>query len=290
MLNAKLTRLRNHFGIFKPADWQTVQPSWILAQDGIGPKTLDYIRLQLANRGLTLKGDKTPEYWKANIAEVEIVDPLGDPEEEGADRGILLPFTVLIDSAEQFPFTFDGMKTDGSEESRRPLIVPTERICLGRHPDSLGDYSTDVGQGRCHIERKSMEDAQGTILGFHRDDDDGSTRRERFEQELRNLAEIEAGCVVVECTFDDLVRNAPETKKRSAAQNSKTLFRSVVAYQQDYGVPWLFCENRRMAELATFRWLVRWAEKRTEDRKKEERERRKKEEVKRKTEEILASL
>jgi hypothetical protein len=264
MLNSKLEFLKGRFGVGKPEDWGDVQPNWILALDGFGPKTLDYLRLLLASRGLTLKGDRTPEYWMQHL-EAERVDSLGDLD-NGPDRGLLCPFTVLVDSAEQEPFRFTGIRGD-AKHAGRPVVVHVETANLGRHPDSLGDYSLDFGIGRCHVERKSMEDAQGTILGWGE-----GGRRERFESELANLAKIEAGCVVVECSFADLVRLAPCYGRVSAATNAKTLYRSVLAFQQDYRTPWLFCDSRRMAELTTFRWLERWHRKDCEARKNDEQE------------------
>ena len=262
MLNSKIEQLKQHFGIFADSDWCDIEPAWILRQDGVGPKTLNYIRLLLSARGLVLKGDKTPEYWKQHLSETQIVETLGDLD-EGNDRGILCPFAVLIDSAEQSPYTFQGLRAD-ADQQYRPWIVPTEQHALGRHPDSLGDYSLTGGVGRCHIERKSMEDAHSTILGW-------GGRRERFEHELENLAAMDAGLVVVECSLADLVRHAPCHGKKSSAENAKILWRSVISYQQDYRVQWAFCESRRMAEHHTFQWLRRWHEKQQQAAKEAER-------------------
>jgi len=281
MLNSKLLQLQRHFGLTVDADWQSVTPAWILSQDGIGPKTLEYIRLLLAIRGMTLKDDRTPEYWQQHLQHVRISDTLGnetDFEGEAMDRGVLCPFVVLIDSAEQSPLTFQGFKTD-ADQGNRPLIIPTETRALGRFPDSLGDYSLEStvgGVGRCHIERKSMEDAHGTILGFKKGPDGGPSRRERFEKELSNLAEMESAAVVVECDFQTLIAQAPVYGQRSAAQNAKTLHRSVLAWMQDYHtVPWLFCGSRRMAEKTVFQWIERWFRKQVEERKEVEREQKK---------------
>jgi hypothetical protein len=267
VFDKRITELRRHFGITKLADWQDVEPAWITGQHGVGPRLLNYLRVLLAAHNLALKGDKTPEYWQAHAEEVQIVQPLSD-EDEGDDRGVLNSFAILIDTAEQQPFDFLGFLSD-ADQGNRPLIIPTERECLGRHPNSLGDYSLIGGQGRCHVERKSMEDAQGTILGFE------SGRRDRFECELQNLAAIEAGCVVVECSLGDLIRYAPDTPRRTAAQNAKTLYRSVIAMQQDYRCQWLFCDDRKHAERTTFRWLSRWFAKEMERKKSEDRERKK---------------
>lgn len=172
---------------------------------------------------------------------------------------IACPFVVVIDSAEQQPYTFQNLRADADKKNRL-LIVDIEWRCLQRYPNSLGDYSftspTICGIGRCHVERKSMEDAHGTILGW-----DG--RRERFERELENLSRLDAALVVVECSLETLCRQAP-THKQTAQQNSKTLHRSIIAFQQDYSVRWLFCDTRRLAEQTTFRFFERYWHKQHE--------------------------
>ena len=250
VLDSKIRLCKEHFGIITPEDWQDVRPEWILGLDGIGPVTLEHIRLYLAARNLALKDDNTPEYWREHLSRVKIGHQMGDEDSAGGDAAIICPFTVMIDSAETLPFTFQGLTAD-ADQGHRPLIVPTQWGSLGRFPDSYGDYSVAGHVGRVGIERKSMDDAHGTILGF-----DG--RRQRFEKELSNLANIDAAMVVIECTLGQLVNSAPSWGKRTAAQNKKTLFRSVVAFQHEYGVPWLFCDSRRMAEVAAFRFLERY--------------------------------
>jgi len=162
-------------------------------------------------------------------------------------RGMTAPFTVLIDTMEQLPFTFQGLRTDSSQGCR-PLVVETVWRHLG---SSMGDYSIDGLEGRCHVERKGAGDAQSTILGW-------GDRRERFQRELAVLSEMECSAVVVECTFGDLIRTVGFRGKKTAEQNQKILFRQVLAWQQDYAVPWLFCDGRRLAEIATFRILERF--------------------------------
>lgn len=176
------------------------------------------------------------------------------------------PFTILVDSAEQHAFTFQGIYADADRGGRELVISPGANLvrqCLGRHPNSLGDYSVQGFVGRCHVERKSMDDAHGTILGFTSSGNADRGRRERFERELANLANIEAGCVVVECSFGELLQNAPEHDlgKKTGLCNRKILHRSIIAWQQDYAVPWFFCDDRRHAELTTFRWLERFWKK-----------------------------
>lgn len=175
----------------------------------------------------------------------------------------IVPFTILVDSAESQQFTFTGFRADANKDGR-PLIVPTKWQPLGRHPHSLGDYSIEGMAGRVAVERKSMEDAWGTILGWpskHEQQHELGSRRQRFEKELDNLAKIDAALVVVEATMSDCLRLMPAHGVKSRALNAKIFYRSVIAYLQDYRVPWLFCDSRRMAEVATYRFLVRFWEK-----------------------------
>lgn len=192
---------------------------------------------------------------------------------------ITCPYTVLIDTREQTPWLFTGLHADASRGSR-PLVVPVQRQCLG---NGLGDYSIlghepnrvsgvavppgESGPGavpslavvpRLSIERKSIQDCIGTILGF------GDGHRERFEKELANLAEIVAtggsACVIVEASLRDVLWSVEARGSKPADSLRKTLFRSIVAYQQDYpGVPWWFADDRRLAEVLAFRWIDRFA-------------------------------
>jgi hypothetical protein len=166
------------------------------------------------------------------------------------------PFVVLIDSNEQQPFEFKGLRADANH-GNRPLAIFTQWRCLGRHPNQLGDYSIDGFMGRVHVERKSIKDCQGTILGF-------GGARDRFEQELANLSQIEAALVVVEGSLAAVLAEENEHRTREHRVIAKQLLRSIIAFQQDYHVPWLFCDSRRMAEVVAFRFLERFYRKHTE--------------------------
>lgn len=161
------------------------------------------------------------------------------------------PFTVLVDTAETQPFQFDGIYADAADDYA-PLIIPTRFACLGRYPNSTGDYSVCGYAGRVGVERKSVDDALGTVLGFA----DG--RRERFEQELRNLAAIEAGAVVVEGSLGECIRLAPEYGTKTAAENGRIFFRSIVSFTQGFKTPIVFCDNRELAQFYCFRFLERF--------------------------------
>lgn len=174
---------------------------------------------------------------------------------------LLNPFTILIDTAEQHPFTFQGLHADSDRGNRLLRVIEginLRRHCLGRHPVSLGDYSVEGMVGRVHVERKSMADCHSTILGWQIDGN--NSHRERFEQELANLGNCECAAVVVECSLGELLAQAPEWDQgqKTALLNAKILERSIISFQQRFQVPWLFCDDRRAAEVITFRWLERF--------------------------------
>lgn len=181
-------------------------------------------------------------------------------------KPVRLPWRIVIDTAEQQPFTFQGIKADAAQHYR-PIQVETVRRCLGRYPHSYGDYSLESIDGSdagfclpgqwpapwCYVERKSLEDCQGTLLGFA----DG--RRDRFESELSNMqAVVRAGgaaLVVVECDLCELLNTAVPSSTKSATTVAKSLHRSVIRLWRKYGVPWAFCGSRRLAEITTFRFF-----------------------------------
>jgi hypothetical protein len=164
---------------------------------------------------------------------------------------------IIIDSMEQHPFSFTGIRLDLSEMNARQrkafdsgewdgvVSVETKFRALGA---SNGDYTVEGFEGRCHLERKSMEDCHSTVLSY-------GDRRERFTRELANLASMESAAVIVECELSTLLANAPEYGVRTASQNRKHLFRQILAWQQQFKVPWIFCDGRAMAEIAAYRWF-----------------------------------
>lgn len=257
VLHSRITLARDALGVQSVEDWATIRPEEILAVDGCGLATLDEIRYWLAGRGLTLQGDLTPEYWHSLAKRVRIGTSLGDEE-----QATVVPFTVLVDSAEQLPWTFAGLKT-WRKGGDVPLIVPTRREKLG---ESRGDYTVDGLQQIAAIERKSAEDAQSTILGW-------GDRRENFVETLETLAGLRYAAVVVESTLGRVISTAPARGRKSAAENAKILHRQVLAWLQDYRVPWLFCDSRRMAEASAFRILERAWRTETKQKKRQARTR-----------------
>lgn len=249
VFDSKLNLLRFHFNIQKPEDWREVLPSSVLSVDDVGEATLAHLRYLLAGQGITLRDDHTPEYWLSRLFQTRH----GVLHKSDEDRSVLCPFTILVDSQEKHPFTFSGLTAD-AEDGTRPIVVSTQVKSLGV---SRGDYSILGHEGECHIERKSIDDAIGTILGW-------GERRDRFVNTLEFLASCKTSAVVVEGTFGAVIVATKETKNKTQAENRKILQRQVLAWQQDYQVPWIFCDTRRFAERSAFQVMRRHYQKQIE--------------------------
>src|SRR5262245_5178714 len=91
------------------------------------------------------------------------------------------PATILVDSREQCPYTFDAILAD-SEFGGGWWRVQTARLAL-----PSGDYTLDGYASRVAVERKSMSDLFGTI----------GNGRERFTRELERLAKMNFASIVV---------------------------------------------------------------------------------------------
>jgi len=195
---------------------------------------------------------------------------------EVAPGCIRTPFTILIDKAEKAEWFFTGLRARSCiDKEMREYLPRTERRFLGI---GMGDYSLDGYQGRVHIERKSMADFQGTLLGWRKETetDEGwhidNDRRARFKRELKQLAAIECKAVIIEATLDDCLENAPCWGKRSESQNAMYLNQTYLAWQQEFpGVPWIFRRDRRLAEITAFRIFEQFWHRTAKERRQEAR-------------------
>lgn len=167
------------------------------------------------------------------------------------------PFTVLVDKAEKAPWSFAGLRARSFiDPDQRLYVVDTERRYLGV---GMGDYSIDGFAGRIAIERKSVADFQATLLGWPRDAETaaGNTteihRRGRFKSELRRLQTMQAKAVIVEATLGECLSQCPQWGKRSGPENAKYLYATYLAWQQQFRVPFIFCDDREMAAVTAFR-------------------------------------
>jgi hypothetical protein len=199
---------------------------------------------------------------------------LADLITEVAPGCIRTPFVILVDKAEKRPFDFRGITARSFIDAEQREYIPrTERAYLGI---GMGDYSLAGFQGRVAIERKSLEDFQGTLLGWPRDATEAESaaewdarhqvnRRARFKRELAKLARMQTAAVVVEANLVDCLRLAPCWGKRSSAENAKYLFATYAAWANQFRVPWHFCDGPEMAAVVAFRILEKfWDQHRKE--------------------------
>lgn len=236
-IDKRIALARDHFGIKEPSQWAEIRPEWIKQVEGVGPRTLDLLRLYLAARGLTLKDDATPEFWQANLQSATIGGQTAITDNARTEE-----FTILIDSQEKKPWTFQGLGTE-----QAPLIVPYRWQSLG---PSHGDYSVAGCERHVHVERKSLEDALGTFLS-HGD------RRERWINTLQFLAEIPAGCVIIEATMGQCLASIVPRGQRSVLAMRNELMGSLLSWSMDYCIPFWFMDGRRLAERMAYKFLKR---------------------------------
>lgn len=225
----RIDKARKHFGIVNPRDWANVRPEWILKLKDCGEVTLNHIRLYLVPHGITLRDDSTPEYWAQMLGLAKIGGQLGE-----TDKLPIEPYTILIDSAEQQPWMFSGVKVDG-----RFAIIPHKIVDLGT---SHGDYSIAGCESEIHIERKSVSDAIGTFLSHDEE------RRANWRNTLQFLAEIPSGAVYIEGTRYECLAQITSRGQRSVDALRREFRNQVAAWSEDYGLRFKFFDTPRAAE------------------------------------------
>lgn len=176
---------------------------------------------------------------------IDLKQPATKRKGRPAATSVTLPFTVAIDTREQHAFAFTGLRSD-ADKHYRPLIVPTTRATLHTGDYSILDTGTEHNYSdRITIERKSLADLFSTL----------GQNRARFERELDRMAELEWSAVVIEADWPTVLGCPPPHSQL----RPKTIFRSVIAWQQRYpNVHWWLCAGREFAEVTTLRILERW--------------------------------
>lgn len=156
------------------------------------------------------------------------------PSADGQVTPAVCPFTVVIDTREQHPYTFQGITAAG-----RPVEVST--ITAGLRS---GDYSIQGHEDAVAVERKSLQDLYGTL----------TAGRSRFERELERLQDLAVSVVIVEASWHEIADPGFSTRT-----NPASVVGSVLAMQQRFpGTHWLPAGSRPMAEQATYGILRRY--------------------------------
>lgn len=243
-LPAKLRKVAEFYGLVTEQDWQSLTASDVLVIPGVGPSSLRWLRLYLAHRGLHLSRDNPAEYW------LERLGGLAEGNDQPVERGGACPFTILIDTNETFPFTFESIvDADG-----KPVDVPTRREPL--YTRGMADYTIAGFEKDVQIERKG-DDLPSSL----------AQRRENFEAEIASLdAMCEFAAIVIEHEWSDFV----DTHTGHGASPS-AVGRTWLSWSMRYpGVKWFWCPGREAAEQVTF-WLLErffWHKTRSDSRRK----------------------
>lgn len=132
---------------------------------------------------------------------------------------------IVIDTREQHPFGF--LSQNGDVETVRGTLT-------------LGDYSLAGLEHLVSVERKSLSDLV-MCLGVE---------RERFQRELMRAAALEAFCVVIEASWQDLAEGRYRSRLSPAAGMA-----SVLAFTARHRIPFFFAGNRTCAEAVTAGFL-----------------------------------
>lgn len=228
-LPAKLRRVADFYGLVDVRDWQSLTAADVLVIPDVGPKALDRLRLYLAHRGLHLQHDNPADYW------LEHLSGPGEGDDQPTERRGVCPFTVLIDTNETFPFTFQSIvDADG-----KSVDVPTRREPL--YTRGMADYTIAGFEKDIQIERKG-DDLPSSL----------AQRRENFEAEIASLDGMcEFAAIVVEHEWSDFVETHP-----GHGASVSAVARTWLSWSLRYpGVKWFWCPGRESAEQMTF-WLL----------------------------------
>ncbi|MFB6309098.1 MAG: ERCC4 domain-containing protein [Haloarculaceae archaeon] len=156
-----------------------------------------------------------------------------------AETRHVIPSTILRDTREQRPWTFDGCAVE-----TRDVTIATGDYAVPA--DCTHDPDADTYRPRFAIERKSGHDFL-TSLTWERD---------RFASELRRAAEWPQPLpVVVETSWETLLRNRGCMASRDIHPNQ--IIGTLSAWIRQYNVVFRFADTRRRAELCAFLLLAR---------------------------------
>lgn len=155
-----------------------------------------------------------------------------------SDDFIVSPFTVVIDTREQAPYSFDSIRSNASD-GHVPTAVRTENATL-----ATGDYSIQGLESQVAIERKSHEDLVSSV----------SHGRRRFEAEFYRMSHMTYAAVVVEASVGDVLHRPLRHSKVPA----KAVIRTAISWSIRHGVHWWFAPSRAHAETFVYRVLEQY--------------------------------
>jgi hypothetical protein len=172
--------------------------------------------------------------------------------------------TIIVDSLENAPWTFTGILGENGQRIDAQTIV--ERLPIGCGDYTIWGHAPIVNpRPWIAIERKSPEDCVSTILAFN-------DRRPRFETQLDNMQQCDCRAVIVEGSLGTVLETIEARGVHSVDHLRKIVHRSILSWQQQFNVPWIFCDSRRLAEVTCYRLFESFWKRVLKQARKEERE------------------
>ena len=135
----------------------------------------------------------------------------------------LPPYVIAVDTREQAPFPLLGFAS-----MRKTL--------------KAGDYSIVGYEDKVAVERKSYQDAWGSMSG----------ERARFEKCVKRLAELDRAAIVIECGLTQLTVQPSYIQRTNAA----SVVGGLISWSCQYRIPVFFSDTREQAERITLRFLA----------------------------------
>ena len=140
------------------------------------------------------------------------------------EKKFLSDLTIVIDSREQRPYSFEGHNTTVQG-------LP------------IGDYSL-LNCPDIAIERKSVDDLAGSL----------TRGRDRFKRELQKGAVIPYFALVVEASLNDLANG-----KYISDASANSIVQSLLSFSVKYRLPIFFAESRQHGEMITLSLLLKYS-------------------------------
>lgn len=167
------------------------------------------------------------------------------------------PFTIIVDSNEQVPYTFDGM----TMKIKREIVEVEVPTVTKRLPVKWGDYMI-VGWNGTAVEKKEDAAELYATMG----------NREHFEDQIATMSFMfRSSSVIIGSTWDEIfypLKYHQESNWRSK-YSPRSMFGTIPSWIGRYpNVHWWAVGNRRLAELICFEVLEK-AWRHEQERKRE---------------------
>jgi len=160
---------------------------------------------------------------------------------------------ITVDTREQRAYRFRNVKPHKDaqgfrlEHSALPVADYGTRRKGGEEGVRWRDLSEEQKLLAALVERKSLADLYGTLAKKH----------ESFAMQLERMSRYGFAAVVIEATLEQIM-HPNDHLRHSTKLHPKSVFASMIAWEQRYGVHFHPCPGRDVAEAVTYRILERW--------------------------------